>query len=490
MTLAEEIHQILTEKPSRWVTVEQLEAIDAAYKKSPEYVADQAEEAQLNEPFEIAPPTTVTTAQQLADYLNPPFVFMRPGTRPVYPIHVWDDTVVGEFAKLCGRDNNVPRKLYAEAFRTVLGAVLGDRLIGPKDGVIPRAYTIIIAPKGRGKGTSVRRAVEFFSKTWNSAMTSLEPGLLFHARNCQWKSQGIGAFNASASSAPGMAKLTSEDQKVKGLSPHQTWNNTIPRILSVHEELKTFLSSLFIEGGTGKALDGVICSLWDGIDFASPATDKRPPAYGQMQFSLLGAVTPEDWFDLLSRSDAVGGGLMSRLNLIGTDGEYELVDSLDEPNFKALQDSFLPRVRQLADAPCSIGVTDEGKEVMRLFTKHLPPGNERMNVHAWRSALLLAWLHHEPAINKKMAAGGCMLAMYQVQMHEFYRTAKMDNPLASIQDKIVRCLTMKGPQKKKVIWNVTHGSRSGTELWNRAFDGLIRGGAVGQLSDGRFAVCQ
>jgi hypothetical protein len=490
MPLIEEIREILAEKPSRWVTVEQLEKIDAAYKKSPEYMADQAEEAELDGRVDVITTTAFRTEQELADYLCPPFHFIRPGTRPNYPIWVWEDTVVGEFAKLCAQDNNVPRKLFAEAFRTVLGAMLGDRLVSPKDGVIPRAYTIIIAPKGRGKGTAVRRAVDFFSGTWNSGMTSVEPGFLFHARNCQWKSQGIGAFNASASSAPGMAKLTKEDPQAKGLSPHQTWQNTVPRVLSVHEELKTFLSSLFIEGGTGKALDGVICSLWDGVDFAAPATDKRPPAYGQMQFSLLGAVTPEDWFDLLSRSDAVGGGLMSRLNLIGTEGEYELVDSLDKPNFKPLQDSFLPRIRQLADAPCSIGITDEGKEIMRLFTKHLPPGNERMSVHAWRGALLLAWLHHQPAIDKRMAAGGCALALYQVQMHEYYRTNKMDNPLAAVQDRIVRCLVMKGPQKKKIIWNLTNGSRSGTELWNRAFDGLIRGGVVSQQPDGCFAVCQ
>ena len=67
--------------------------------------------------------------------------------RPVYPIEVWDNTPVGEFAKLCAHDNNIPRKLYAESFRTVLGAVVGNQLSCPAvEGAIPRSYTIIVAP--------------------------------------------------------------------------------------------------------------------------------------------------------------------------------------------------------------------------------------------------------------------------------------------------------------------------------------------------------
>ena len=88
--------------------------------------------------------------------------------RPEYPISAWEGTAVAEFAKLCANDNNIPRKMYAEAFRCVLGAVVGDRLSCPGvDGAFPRTYTVIVAPKGKGKGTAIRRAVRFFNQTWD-----------------------------------------------------------------------------------------------------------------------------------------------------------------------------------------------------------------------------------------------------------------------------------------------------------------------------------
>ena len=137
---------------------------------------------------------------------------------PAYPIEVWDGTAVGEFAKMCAHDNNIPRKLYAESFRTVLGAVVGNQLSCPsgrrRDS---RNYTIIVAPFGKGKGTAIRRATRFFSQSWygthatsGMAVQGSVPGLLSGCREFTWKPQGIGAWNASASSVPGMAKLAKD----------------------------------------------------------------------------------------------------------------------------------------------------------------------------------------------------------------------------------------------------------------------------------------
>jgi hypothetical protein len=406
--------------------------------------------------------------------------------RPDYPISIYDGTAAGEFAELCAADNNVPTKFYVESFLCCLGAVVGDRLSCPVEGALPRSFTIVIAPAGKGKGTSIRRAVNFFKSTWASSFTSLAPGLLNGAKDFIWKWRGIGAYNASASSGPGMVKLTLDLKKTLETSPQMSWGKTVPRILSVHEELKTLLSTLFIEGGTGTGMDGVICQLWDDTGFAAPGTDKRQAVYGEMQFSLLGAITEEDWFDLLSRGNVVGGGLMSRLNVIGTEGDYRNVPKMKPPDFTILQNSFLPRVVQLAETPCNIPPSEGADRVIAEWVKTLPECTVRMNVHVWRSALLLAWLRREEVITEKTAADAVLLGQYQVASQEYYRTAKIDNPYAAVQSKILRSLEMKGPATRRELQQRTNAGRVGTELWNRALDGLLKDGKVGKREDGEF----
>ena len=140
--------------------------------------------------------------------------------------------------KVVRNDNNIPLKIYAEAFRCVLGAVVGDRLSCPGvDGGLPRTYTVIVAPKGKGKGTAIRRAVRFFNQPcdgWSGGgsgsgvRVSFTHGLLSGERDFEWKPKGIGAHMAAASSVPGMARLCRDlDSTIKN-KPHMTWGNTLP----------------------------------------------------------------------------------------------------------------------------------------------------------------------------------------------------------------------------------------------------------------------
>ncbi len=281
-----------------------------------------------------------------------------------------------------------------------------------------------------------------------------------------------------------MIRLTLEDKKTRETSPQLCWGGTLPRILSVHEEFKTFLSALFIDGGTGTGMDGVVCQLWDDVSFAAPGTDKRNAVYGEMQFSLLAGVTEEDWFDLLSRGNAVGGGLMSRFNLIGTEGGFQNVSRMTSPDFSNLQETFLPRVRMLADAGCKIHSTEGADRVIGEWADSLPEGSERMNVHAWRNALRLAWLRREEAISERTACDAVLLGQYQLDSHEYYRTKKLDTPNARVQDRILRALKMKGPSSKRDLQRFTHAHRDGTELWNRALAGLVHDGRVGKRDNG------
>jgi hypothetical protein len=404
--------------------------------------------------------------------------------RPTYPIAVWDRTAAGDFAKICTHDNNIPRKFFVEAWNCILGAVVGDRLTAPVDGGIPRSYTFLITKAGKGKGTVIRRAVGFWKATWANSFTSAMPGLLRGEPDFFWKPKGVGARNASASSGPGMTKLTQDDKK----TPEQlTWQGTIPRIISVHEETKTFLSALFIEGGTGTNLDGVVCQLWDDVSFAAPGTGTRQAVYGEMQFSMLCAITEDDWFDLLSKGDVMGGGLMSRLNIVGSLGEYANVATINPHlDFTSVQKQILPRIERLAEAPCILAPTEGARRVMAEWHLSLPEDAVRANIRAWRSALVLSFLRQEDTISEKTAIDATLLGDYQFASHLYYTVLKADNPLANVQYKILRVLEIKGPVRKGRLQDYSHAQRVGTELWNRAFEGLIRDGRVGKREDGAY----
>jgi hypothetical protein len=457
---------------------------------------EEVERVALSCNWQPEPPKALITLGSEAELTLP--AQLRERARPVYPIFAWEGTVIAEFAKLCANDNNIPPKMYAESFRCALGAVVGDRISCPGvEGALPRSYTVIVAPKGKGKGTAIRRAVKFFSQpcygrrsTPGLIIQGDSSGLLSGERDFVWKPKGLGAWIAAASSVPGMARLTKDlDATIKN-KPQLTWGSTLPRILSVHEEMKTFLSTLFIEGGVGSGMEGVICQLWDDMSFHGTATGTRDAAYGEMMFSMLAGVTEQDWFDLLSRGNVVGSGLMSRFNIIGTEGNFENVSRLHPPDFTLLQETFLPRVVQLEDAHARVLPSEAADRIISEWADNLPEGSERMNVHAWRSALLLAWLRHEESITPKTAEDAVRLGEYQVASHDFYRVKAADGQNARVQDKIKRALSMNGPLFKRELQQRTHASRCGTEVWTRALQGLLRDKQVGQLENGKFYLAE
>ena len=109
-----------------------------------------------------------------------------------------------------------------------------------------------------------------------------------------------------------------------------------------------------------------------------------------------------------------------------------------------------------------------------------------MNVQAWRSALLIAWLRHEDAISAKTAEDAVALGQYQIASHEYYRTKSADTANARVQGRILRQLEMRGPLSKRDLQRYTHAERDGTDLWSRALEGLLRDRSIGKREDGAF----
>ena len=82
------------------------------------------------------------------------------------------------------------------------------------------------------------------------------------------------------------------------------------------------------------------------------------------------------------------------------------------------------------------------------------------------------------------------LGQYQVASHDYYRTQSADNATAKVQSKIVRALEVKGPTCKRELQKRTNAHRDGTDLWNRALDGLMRDKAIGKQEDGAYYLAE
>ena len=155
------------------------------------------------------------------------------------------------------------------------------------------------------------------------------------------------------------------------------------------------------------------------------------------------------------------------------------------PNFTKLQESFLPRIKLLAEVPAQINSDESAERVISEWADTLPEGSERLNVQVWRSALLLAWLRHAEKITEEIAADAVRLGQYQAASQEFYRVAAADNPVAKVQAKIERVLGIKGPRSRRDLQRDTNATRIGTTIWNAALNGLVNELRVG-LKDGRY----
>jgi hypothetical protein len=91
-----------------------------------------------------------------------------------------------------------------------------------------------------------------------------------------------------------------------------------------------------------------------------------------------------------------------------------------------------------------------------------------------------------PSIRHRLASGSFCVGADQISSHEYYRTKSADTANARVQARILRALEMKGPLSKRELQRVTHAHRDGTELWNRALEGLVRDRAIGKREDGTF----
>lgn len=402
--------------------------------------------------------------------------------RPTYPIDVWKDTAYGEFGSLCSKGNLVPPKFFIESFRTVIGAIVGDRLRSDIHGVHARAFTIRIAPQGTGKGTSDDFTRSFFTQEWDGLVRSGESPLIWaKANQHDWKSRGLGAWMVTPASAPGLLKAITPRvlKKNETLNPLDEWR-PMPRVITMAEEVRQVFAN-FQNESTGAGLESVLCELYDRDGFTATATKDRAPESGELMYSLLGGITPEGWVGVFSKTGSTESGFLSRLNIVGTE-RTGTVPTLIKPDFTSLRRRFLPMLAALEHKEAVLNPSDEAVAQMGewFLNLRLAEGvpKARLNIHAWRTALHLAWLKGHSRIELGDAGGGIRCAEYLGKMREWYAPPEGETRAARAEAAIRKVMRSRVRVTVRELKAATNSKKISVSDWDKALAALVKSGEL------------
>lgn len=398
--------------------------------------------------------------------------------RPKYPDAVWDGTFYGEFADMCSAGNFVPKKFFSEALRTVVGAIVGNRLTCTVDGANARCYTILICPPGGGKGTACDRVRELFSERWEGLKTSAEPPLLFGPTERAWRTKGIGAQIINPASAPGLMKAI-EPRKLKKdetPNPAEQWK-PIPRVITIMEEVRGLFAN-FANESTGAGLESVLCELYDRTSFSTTATKDRPPISGELMYSILGGITKEGWDAVFGKIESTESGFLSRVNILGSE-EVRRVSDLETPDFGHLRNRLLPQIQALIDKPRKIPASPAARALMSdWFMDKLVMAEgvnrSRLNIHAWRVGLHLAWLRGHDYITEQDAESGIQVSGYQALMREFYAPPEGETRQARCEAAIRKAMRSRRRVSVRELKRITSANRVGLGTWENSLKCLVQ----------------
>jgi hypothetical protein len=146
-----------------------------------------------------------------------------------------------------------------------------------------------------------------------------------------------------------------------------------------------------------------------------------------------------------------------------------------------MQRVFLPRITALERTPTRILLSPDGRQLLnewfaRLSEKmkaaDLPAA--RLNIHALRVALHLAWLRGHANILESDVDAGIKVADFQAKMREFYRPAEGETREAQWENRIMKTMCQKRSLPYRELQRLVTASRAGTAVWERAIAGLKR----------------
>jgi len=355
----------------------------------------------------------------------------------LYPYWAYNKTLYEEFATFCGQGNLIPKELFIESMKTVVGAICGHRF-SPQEG---RFYTSILTKIGGvGKGTAFSAVRELFAGT----------GLLYGLGQ-----DGTGAF---VNVGTAQANFGSSAGLQNGVAKHT-------RIIQIFDELTKVLEKFSIPGSGDAYLDD-LNSLYETGGY-TPSLTKESKVVGGVEsgdthHSMLGGTVFDKWNSAFSKTTAEGSGFFQRLNLISTE-ETETVAEVEKLNFNEgeglkLRQKFLAKIMPLEfqqivfeKTPEATKRFDEWYAAFKAQHRDEPADVKgRLNVLVSRNYEHLAWMlapdikpapenSAEPiriTCNLDVMEKAIALSEYQYQVRSKHRPAQGANESALIEDLI------------------------------------------------------
>jgi hypothetical protein len=392
-----------------------------------------------------------------------------------YPLDVWKGTAYYDYAVLCGKGNHIPWEFFIESLKTAVGAIASKKLfITNVAGGTSRFYTVLIAVPSAGKNTVIGWTCGLFEGETDMSAPTVK--IEDFGYNLLWNPQDImtnknmGACVTKTSSASGLAKFLPKD----GSSQED--------LLFRYTELSELLEKCQIDG-SGLALVGALCDLYEETAFSVPALGDQKPFGGHLRVSILASIQPERWDELASGKGVENSGILSRWNLI-PNMENRTVATIVNPDFSHFKETIrallLKAVPLVADAGAisAMGVWYDNLQKDEA-SRHILV---RLNILAWKNALHYAWLKGKTTVDAESVAVGTALSDYQLAVRKRYAPLIGDTRLDKAVNAIRRYLGAHGTVSMSALKRGVNYVRM-NEMFEKALAFLVRQGEAERDKD-------
>jgi Protein of unknown function (DUF3987) len=342
---------------------------------------------------------------------------------------------IGNFARLMGRDSEVPEEFYFACGLTMVGAMAGTKLkLGLSFESEPRLYTVLLGGSyDVKKSTAMKHSITFFD--------SLKVP-------CPYVSYGV-------ASAEGLVN---------------DLNKSTGSLILAYDELRALVDKCNIKGST---LLPAVTSLFEQTKWHNTTKNpKNSVSCDNAHLSILGCCTSETYKHLWT-SQAIGIGLTNRLFIVLAEAKPK-VSWPEKPSDKEL--SLIRRriEEQLSNLPRTFDITPKAKARWEKWYNGLQSSEHtrRLDTIGYRLLALIALTTDKDEIDLDTVATVCRILDYELAIRILTDPIDADGTIARLEESIRRNLGVKGPLTKNELRQCTSADKYGIWAFEQALKNL------------------